>query len=172
MGNKKTDLDSKSIRELTAEELKALPHVKGFVRVETSNPKKGSVTKRYVMEVNLFDNAMTLRFYFDQAYYYIIKKLWQKTSDDFVIYLPYRLITGETEDLREDHKGEWNRYCFFETLPCGVSHPDLYMNRMLSNNQVKFLKVFNYLGKDNIIDRGRKQVTFDEVNSNVLEEEK
>lgn len=170
MGNKKTILDSKKLREFTVDELKELPHTKALVRVEETKLKSGGIAKRYLMEVILFNNTMNLRFYFSQATFYIIKKLWNKTADQFYIMVPYRLVTGETEDIRLDHKGEWNRYCFFETLPCGVTHPELYTNMMLKKDQIEFLKLYDFFKPEYIVDRGRKESLIDQVEADLREE--
>ena len=170
MGKQKTILDSKKLREFTVDELKELPHAKALVRVEETKLRSGGISKRYLMEVILFDNTMNLRFYFTQATFYIIKKLWNKTADQFYIMIPYRLVAGETEDIRLDHKGEWNSYCFFETLPCGVKHPELYTNMMLKKDQVEFLKLYNFYNEKYIVDRGRKESLIDQVETELREE--
>ena len=170
MGNKKTNLDTKKLRAFTADELRDLPHAKALVKVEVTKLKSGGISKRYLMEVILFDNTMTLRFYYSQATFYIIKKLWQKTADEFYIMVPYRLVAGETEDLRLDHKGEWNKYCFFETLPCGVDHPELYTNMMLKKDQIQFLKLYDFFKPEYVVDRGRKESLIDQVETDLREE--
>jgi hypothetical protein len=140
----------KTMKEMTPEEIKALPRVLCEVMMQTS--EKTGFT-RYTLTARLFSKTVDIQFRLRQSDFYIIQKIWGMIGrSSFTINAPFRLV--RCVGTAKEPGGEDYFYYYVEVLPCGGIVRKMYFNNLLGPDQADEIRCLGYQDDDIIFDRG------------------